>query len=120
MATKNDDKLNIRCTFCGKTQEEVQRIIAGPGVYICNECVELCHEIIEEDNEAEAVDLQDVPKPQEILDTLNEYVIGQQAAKRGSMRATRRTTLNCKRATSSCWGQRAAARRCWRRRWQKY
>ncbi len=82
MATKNDDKLNIRCTFCGKTQEEVQRIIAGPGVYICNECVELCHEIIEEDNEAEAVDLQDVPKPQEILDTLNEYVIGQQAAKR--------------------------------------
>ena len=50
MATKNDDKLNIRCTFCGKTQEEVQRIIAGPGVYICNECVELCHEIIEEDN----------------------------------------------------------------------
>ena len=82
MATKNDDKLNIRCTFCGKAQEEVQRIIAGPGVYICNECVELCHEIIEEDNEAEAVDLQDVPKPQEILDTLNEYVIGQQAAKR--------------------------------------
>ena len=58
MATKNDDKLNIRCTFCGKAQEEVQRIIAGPGVYICNECVELCHEIIEEDNEAEAVDLR--------------------------------------------------------------
>lgn len=82
MATKNDDKLNIRCTFCGKAQEEVQRIIAGPGVYICNECVELCHEIIEEDNETAPVAMDEVPKPQEILDTLNEYVIGQQAAKR--------------------------------------
>lgn len=82
MATKNDDKLNIRCTFCGKAQEEVQRIIAGPGVYICNECVELCHEIIEEDNETAPVAMDEVPKPKEILDTLNEYVIGQQAAKR--------------------------------------
>lgn len=78
---KNDDK-NIRCTFCGKQQDEVHRIIAGPGVYICNECVELCHEIIEEDNESAPLDLAEVPKPQQILDTLNEYVIGQQAAKR--------------------------------------
>ena len=78
---KNDDK-NIRCTFCGKQQDEVHRIIAGPGVYICNECVELCHEIIEEDNESAPLDLTEVPKPQEILDTLNEYVIGQQSAKR--------------------------------------
>ena len=82
MAVKNDDKQNIRCAFCGKSQEEVHRIIAGPGVYICNECVELCHEIIEEDCEAAPADLTDVPKPQEILDTLNEYVIGQQNAKR--------------------------------------
>ncbi|HIU93903.1 MAG TPA: ATP-dependent Clp protease ATP-binding subunit ClpX, partial [Candidatus Aphodomorpha intestinavium] len=78
---KNDDK-NIRCTFCGKQQDEVHRIIAGPGVYICNECVELCHEIIEEDTESAPLDLTEVPKPQEILDTLNEYVVGQQAAKR--------------------------------------
>ena len=78
---KNDDK-NIRCTFCGKQQDEVHRIIAGPGVYICNECVELCHEIIEEDTESAPLDLTEVPKPQEILDTLNEYVVGQQSAKR--------------------------------------
>ena len=82
MAVKNDDKQNIRCAFCGKSQEEVHRIIAGPGVYICNECVELCHEIIEEDCEAVPADMTDIPKPQEILDTLNEYVIGQQNAKR--------------------------------------
>ena len=66
MAVKNDDKQNIRCTFCGKSQEEVHRIIAGPGVYICNECVELCHEIIEEDCEAVPADMTDIPKPQEI------------------------------------------------------
>ena len=78
---KNDDK-TIRCTFCGKQQDEVHRLIAGPGVYICNECVELCHEIIEEDTESAPLDLTEVPKPQEILDKLNEYVIGQQAAKR--------------------------------------
>ena len=78
---KNDDK-TIRCTFCGKQQDEVHRLIAGPGVYICNECVELCHEIIEEDAESAPLDLTEVPKPQEILDKLNEYVIGQQAAKR--------------------------------------
>ena len=64
---KNDDK-TIRCTFCGKQQDEVHRLIAGPGVYICNECVELCHEIIEEDAESAPLDLTEVPKPQEILD----------------------------------------------------
>ncbi len=79
---KSDDKSNIRCTFCGKTQDEVHRIIAGPGAYICNECVELCREIIEEDFEAEPLNLKDVPKPQEILDTLNQYVIGQRGAKK--------------------------------------
>lgn len=124
---KNDDK-NIRCTFCGKQQDEVHRIIAGPGVYICNECVELCHEIIEEDNESAPLDLTEVPKPQEILDTLNEYVIGQQSAKRAlavavynhykriNAAGARTTTWSCKRATSSCWGRPVAARRCWRRR----
>ena len=81
---KNEDKTNIRCTFCGKSQDEVHRIIAGPGAYICNECVELCREIIEEDTEtvASPESIKSVPKPQEILDTLNEYVIGQQNAKK--------------------------------------
>lgn len=73
----------VRCSFCGKTQEEVKKIVAGPGVYICNECIDLCKEIIDEEFYDEAVrELTDVPKPQEILDVLNEYVIGQDQAKR--------------------------------------
>ena len=79
---KYDDKGPIKCTFCGKNQDEVHRIIAGPGVYICNECVELCREIIDEDTAAQPVDLSDVPKPQEIMNTLNQYVIGQHQAKK--------------------------------------
>jgi ATP-dependent Clp protease ATP-binding subunit ClpX len=72
----------VRCSFCGKAQEDVHRIIAGPGVNICNECVELCREIIEEDVEAEPIDLTNIPKPQEIVNQLNQYVIGQDIAKR--------------------------------------
>ena len=79
---KLDDKSNVRCSFCGKLQEEVHRVIAGPGVNICNECVDLCREIIEEDIHSAEIDLADVPKPQQILDSLNEYVIGQQDAKK--------------------------------------
>ena len=87
MANRNDKK-QIRCTFCGKTQDEVKRIIAGPGVFICNECVELCHEILEDDVENQSsadgtqTSLARVPKPKEILEKLNEYVIGQENAKR--------------------------------------
>ena len=80
--TKFEEKTPVKCTFCGKSQDEVHRVIAGPGVYICNECVELCREIIEEDNATQPVDLSEIPKPQEILDTLNQYVIGQQVAKK--------------------------------------
>ena len=79
---KSEDKSNVRCSFCGKAQEDVHRIIAGPGVNICNECIELCREIIEEDVESAPLDLTDIPKPQQILDTLNEYVIGQHDAKK--------------------------------------
>ncbi len=79
---KYEEKGPVKCTFCGKTQDEVHRIIAGPGVYICNECVELCREIIEEDTATQPVDLSDVPKPREIMDTLNQYVIGQHDAKK--------------------------------------
>ena len=84
MARNNNN--DVHCTFCGKSQDEVHRLIAGPGVYICNECVELCHEIIEEDNdknkEEHPIDMAKVPKPQEIFERLNDYVIGQEAAKR--------------------------------------
>ncbi|MFV0561006.1 MAG: ATP-dependent Clp protease ATP-binding subunit ClpX [Enterococcus sp.] len=73
----------VRCSFCGKTQEEVKKIVAGPGVYICNECIDLCKEIIDEEFYEEAVrEFTEVPKPQEILDVLNDYVIGQDRAKR--------------------------------------
>ncbi len=80
--TKVEDSSVVRCSFCGKAQEDVHRIIAGPGVNICNECVELCREIIEEDVEAEPIDLTNIPKPQEIVAQLNQYVIGQDMAKR--------------------------------------
>ena len=81
---KNEEKNTgtIKCSFCGKPQDEVNRIIAGPGVYICNECIELCQEIIDEDFSTVEADLKDIPKPQEISDTLDEYVVGQTAAKR--------------------------------------
>lgn len=73
----------VRCSFCGKTQEEVRKIVAGPGVYICNECIDLCKEIIDEQLYEDSVrEFVDVPKPQEILGILNEYVIGQERAKK--------------------------------------
>ena len=78
-----DDKSAVKCSFCGKSQDEVQRIIAGPGVYICTECIELCQEIIDDDAEIIQEDIPtDIPKPIEIVDTLNQYVVGQEAAKR--------------------------------------
>ena len=77
-----DDKKQLKCSFCGKTQEQVRRLVAGPGVYICDECIELCQEIIEEEFEdASEFDLRDIPKPQEIYTILNQYVIGQDRAK---------------------------------------
>ncbi len=79
-----DEKKQVKCSFCGKTQEQVNRIVAGPGVYICNECIELCSEIIEEEFEDAQVErpLDEIPKPQEIKRILDEYVIGQDKAKR--------------------------------------
>ena len=79
---KNDDK-QLRCSFCGKPQDQVRRLIAGPNVYICNECIELCQEIIEEEFvESYDYDLEEVPKPSKIKDTLDDYVIKQERAKR--------------------------------------
>lgn len=75
----------LKCSFCGKSQKQVQQLIAGPGVYICDECVELCNEIIEErlaEAGEEASSEFDLPKPREIFDFLEEYVIGQEPAKR--------------------------------------
>jgi ATP-dependent Clp protease ATP-binding subunit ClpX len=72
----------LKCSFCGKTQRHVKKLIAGPGVYICDECIELCNEIIAEElTEAPEVQLSNLPKPREIRDFLDEYVIGQERAK---------------------------------------
>ncbi len=85
MARMGESADLLKCSFCGKSQKQVQQLIAGPGVYICDECVELCNEIIEE-RLAEAADETtgefDLPKPKEIFSFLGEYVIGQEAAKR--------------------------------------
>ena len=77
------NKEMIYCSFCGKNQEEVKKIIAGNNVFICDECVELAQEIIREELAEEVLtDLADTPKPQELLNILNHYVIGQDRAKR--------------------------------------
>jgi len=79
----SDEKGALKCSFCGKSQEQVRKLVAGPGVYICDECIELCNEIIEEEiGHDEDVNLQDVPKPQEIREILDQYVIGQDTAKK--------------------------------------
>jgi len=73
----------LKCSFCGKTQKQVKKLIAGPGVYICDECIDLCNEIIvEELSEIAALGLTELPKPQEIFDFLDQYVIGQDRAKK--------------------------------------
>ncbi|WP_314060328.1 ATP-dependent Clp protease ATP-binding subunit ClpX [uncultured Vagococcus sp.] len=83
MYDNTDDNGSVRCSFCGKSQEEVKKIVAGPGVYICNECIDLCKDIIDEEFHEDAVhDFLDVPKPNEILNALDEYVIGQDRAKK--------------------------------------
>src|SRR5690554_3256245 len=79
----NDQKGNLKCSFCGKPQEQVRKLVAGPGVYICDECIELCSEIVvEELGVEEEIEFQDIPKPKEILTILDEYVIGQERAKK--------------------------------------
>jgi len=73
----------LKCSFCGKSQKQVKKLIAGPGVYICDECIDLCNEIIEEElNEGSEVSLEELPKPREIFEFLNSYVIGQEQAKK--------------------------------------
>lgn len=79
----NDEKDNLSCSFCGKTQDQVRKLVAGQGVYICDECVELCAEIVEEEvGLDEHFELKDVPKPREIQSILDEYIIGQDRAKK--------------------------------------
>lgn len=82
--SRYEEKKQLKCSFCGKTQEQVKRLVAGPGVYICDECIELCSEIIGEEFEDTSVDIQleEIPKPIEIKNILDQYVIGQERAKK--------------------------------------
>ncbi|MBO0768771.1 MAG: ATP-dependent Clp protease ATP-binding subunit ClpX [Solirubrobacterales bacterium] len=83
MARPTDSNEQLLCSFCGKSQRQVKKLIAGPGVYICDECIDLCNEIIDEELTAPPnFDLQNLPKPREIYDVLQEYVVGQEQAKR--------------------------------------
>ena len=76
----------LKCSFCGKSQKQVKKLIAGPGVYICDECIDLCNEIIEEElADNSEVSFEEVPKPSEIFDFLNEYIIGQERTKKLSL-----------------------------------
>jgi ATP-dependent Clp protease ATP-binding subunit ClpX len=73
----------LKCSFCGKSQKQVKKLIAGPGVYICDECIDLCNEIIEEElSESTELKIEELPKPKEIYEFLNDYVIGQEQAKK--------------------------------------
>ena len=83
MAKFGDGGDLLKCSFCGKSQKQVKKLIAGPGVYICDECIDLCNEIIEEElSETTELKLEELPKPKDIYDFLNDYVIGQDQAKK--------------------------------------
>ncbi len=83
MARPTDSNEQLLCSFCGKSQRQVKKLIAGPGVYICDECIDLCNEIIDEELAAPpSFELESLPKPKEIHAVLNEYVVGQETAKR--------------------------------------
>jgi ATP-dependent Clp protease ATP-binding subunit ClpX len=83
MARPTDSNEQLLCSFCGKSQRQVKKLIAGPGVYICDECIDLCNEIIDEELTAPpSASLESLPKPREIYEVLDEYVVGQEESKR--------------------------------------
>ena len=115
MARASEGNEQLLCSFCGKSQRQVKKLIAGPGVYICDECIDLCNEIIDEElTSPAALDLDNLPRPKDIYSVLNDYVVSQEEAKRTlsvavynhykRVRMGRRTsrTSSCRSPTSSC------------------
>ncbi|MDX6469579.1 MAG: ATP-dependent Clp protease ATP-binding subunit ClpX, partial [Gaiellaceae bacterium] len=83
MARASEGNEQLLCSFCGKSQRQVKKLIAGPGVYICDECIDLCNEIIDEElTTPTQLDLANLPRPRDIYTVLNDYVVSQEEAKR--------------------------------------
>ena len=84
MPNNYDDRGGVKCSFCGKSQDDVRRLVAGPGVYICDECIELCHDILDEEFEqsVKKPEWGEIPKPAQIKAVLDDYVVGQETAKK--------------------------------------
>src|SRR3546814_12409389 len=100
----SDSKNTLYCSFCGKSQHEVRKLIAGPTVFICDECVELCMDIIREEHKTTLVKSRDgVPTPQDICSVLDDYVIGQSHAKRVLRSEERRVGKECVSTCRSRW-----------------
>ena len=128
MARASEGNEQLLCSFCGKSQRQVKKLIAGPGVYICDECIDLCNEIIDEELTLPTqLDLDNLPKPLDIYSVLNDYVVSQEESKRTLAVAVynhykrvrmgledgRRSSSRSR--TSSCSARRAAGRRSSRR-----
>ena len=133
MARASEGNEQLLCSFCGKSQRQVKKLIAGPGVYICDECIDLCNEIIDEELTTPAqLDLDNLPRPKDIYSVLDDYVVSQEESKRAlsvavynhykrvQMGQEDAGTSSCRSRTSSCLGRPAAARRIWRRRWRVF
>ena len=133
MAKFGDGGDLVKCSFCGKSQKQVKKLIAGPGVYICDECIELCNDIIAEElADTTELSFEELPKPKEIFEFLNDYVIGQEYAKKilsvavynhykrvqaGEQRRPRQRGRAGQVEHPPARARPGAARRCWPRRW---
>ena len=137
---RNDDKHEIRCSFCGKPQSSVHKLIAGPNVYICNECIEICQSILDEEFGYEAdtptasvmkaaAGPEKLPTPRELKETLDQYVIGQDRAKVALSVAVYNhykrifkgsdDGVELQKSNILLVGPSGSGKRCWRRPWQR-
>ena len=103
MCIRDSSNEQLLCSFCGKSQRQVKKLIAGPGVYICDECIDLCNDIIADElHEQVDVPFEELPKPKEIFEFLNDYVVGQDGAKKILSVAVYNHYKRCLLYTSRC------------------